>query len=71
MESLFVEDDCFRGRHDRVQRGATRAFLALVLVGIGRMAFGILRMMSLGVVLVISIRIMLVVRAGDGVLRVV
>ena len=48
MESLFVEDDCFRGRHDRLQRGAARLPLALVLVGTVRLAFGIVRKMGLG-----------------------
>ena len=50
MKRQLAEDDWIRARYDRIQGGAARAFLALVRVGIGRMAFGILRMMSLGVV---------------------
>ena len=40
MEGRPAEDDRLRGLHDRLQRGAARIFLAIMLVGIVGIAFG-------------------------------
>ena len=57
MESQLAEDDWIRAGHDCLQRGAAGAFLALVLLGTVRMAFGIVRMLSLGIVRVVYLGI--------------
>lgn len=41
-ESRLAKDNWLRGLHDRLQGGAARTFLALVLLGTVRMAFSIL-----------------------------
>ena len=64
MEGRLAEDDRIRARHNRLQRGAARIFLALVLVGLVRMAFGIVRMRSLGGIRLMSVRIVRVLLAG-------
>jgi len=62
MQSWLANDDWVRGRRDSLQRAAAQAFLTAVLGGIMRMTVGIVCMMS--------VRIVRVVCAGVGVPRV-
>lgn len=54
MEDRLGEDDCLPSLHHGHQRGAALAFFAVVLMGTVRRRVGMVRMMSLGVVRVMS-----------------